>query len=87
MRQCASALDYAHSRGIVQRVKPPNVMLDSAHAVKITDFGLAEPVNSDTVTGGAVVGTLEYMSPEQLDAKPIGSTTDQYSLAIVAYRT
>ncbi len=87
LRQCASALDYAHSRGIVHRdIKPANILLDEKRSVKIADFGLAKPLNSDTVTHGCALGTLEYMSPEQVDARPVDNTTDQYSLAVVAYR-
>jgi serine/threonine-protein kinase len=88
LRQCAAAIDHAESRGIVHRdIKPSNIMVDEAGMVKLTDFGIAKPLNSSTdLTHGMAVGTLEYMSPEQLESGPLSSRTDQYSLAVVAYK-
>ena len=89
LRQCASGLDHAHSRGIVHRdVKPENIILDEAGSVKITDFGIAKQLNASThpTQSGFVLGTLEYMAPEQLDSRPVESATDQYALAVIAYR-
>ena len=68
-------------------IKPANIMLDDAQSVKIADFGLAKPLNSATdLTHGLPVGTLEYMSPEQLDSQSVDGHTDQYALAVIAYR-
>jgi serine/threonine protein kinase len=88
LRQCAGALDHGHSRGIVHRdIKPTNVMLDAEGSVRITDFGIAKHLNSTTdLTHGFALGTLEYMSPEQLDGKSVDRGSDQYSLAVMTYK-
>src|SRR5688572_16569049 len=79
----ASALDYAHARGVVHRdVKPANVLLGSDARVVLADFGVARMVEqSQALTGsGALIGTAAYMSPEQVAGRPATPASDQYSL-------
>jgi serine/threonine-protein kinase len=87
LRQTASGLDYAHGRGIVHRdIKPANIMTDEDGAVKITDFGIAKiaAVSNMTETS-TVVGTPNYMSPEQVQGLEVDGRSDQFSLAVIAY--
>jgi serine/threonine protein kinase len=93
VRQVGRALGIAHSKGILHRdLKPENIMLhlpgDGEEQVKIIDFGIARVHDSQigpTTATTAMVGTIAYMSPEQLTAKPLGVTSDIYALGIIAY--
>src|ERR1035441_652172 len=87
LRQSAAALDYAHQSKIVHRdIKPGNILLHQKTQVKIADFGIARNIlDPKYTTTGAVMGTPEYMSPEQIEAHPIDGRSDQFSLAVVAY--
>jgi len=88
IRQCAAGLDHAHSRGVIHRdIKPSNILLDSSGSVKIADFGIAKLLDSTgELTQGHAIGTMSYMSPEQLTGQAVDGRADQYSLAVVAYR-
>jgi serine/threonine-protein kinase len=84
----AAALDYTHARGIIHRdIKPANVMLDAASIPKITDFGIARITDGATTTmTGTVMGTIEYMAPEQVKGETVDGRADQFALGVVAYR-
>ena len=84
----ASALDHAHAHGILHRdIKPSNILLQKDGTPVLADFGLAKMAGSmRRLTGsGTVMGTPEYMSPEQAADDPVGPSSDRYSLAVVAY--
>jgi serine/threonine protein kinase len=83
--QLAEALDYAHSQGIVHRdIKPENILLDAEGQAHIVDFGIAKAVEGTRMTRG-LLGTPEYMSPEQVKGNRVDGRSDQYSLAVLAY--
>jgi serine/threonine-protein kinase len=85
--QILAAAKFAHSKGIVHRdIKPQNVMIDDEWNVKVTDFGIAHnPVAGDITQTGQMVGTAQYISPEQAQGKPISSASDLYSIGVVLY--
>ncbi len=97
MLDVASALGAAHGAGLVHRdVKPDNILVRPDGHVKVLDFGIARrfgasagpfPADSATLTGaGQVVGTPNYMAPEQISGKPVDGRADQFAWAVTAYR-
>ena len=88
-REVGSALQYAHEHGVVHRdIKPENIMLSGGHAV-VADFGIARALDAASAEqltrSGMVVGTPQYMSPEQAGGAAVDGRTDQYSLACTLY--
>lgn len=84
-----SALDYAHRQNIVHRdIKPANLLIESSGRVKLTDFGVARIQDSAdaTRTQGTLVGTLKYMSPEQVQGQTVDNRSDLFSAGVVLYQ-
>ena len=87
MAQTSRALGAAHARGLVHRdIKPGNLLITPEGKVKITDFGIARVGDQVPLTKtGQVMGTVQYLAPEQATGKPSTPATDLYSLGVVAY--
>jgi eukaryotic-like serine/threonine-protein kinase len=84
----ADGLAFAHDQGLVHRdVKPQNVLLSREGEVKVTDFGIARSLHMDhgVTQTGTVLGTSEYLAPEQASGKPVSPATDVYSLGVVLW--
>ncbi len=83
----AQGLSFAHKNGLVHRdVKPQNVLLANGGEVKVTDFGIARSLEVQGVTQtGTVLGTSNYIAPEQASGRPVSPQTDVYSLGVVLY--
>jgi serine/threonine-protein kinase len=84
--QILRAARFAHRRGIVHRdFKPQNVIVDDEDRAKVTDFGIARAGASDMTETGSILGTAQYLSPEQAQGHAVGPRSDLYSIGIVLY--
>ena len=84
--QLLAAVEFAHRSGIVHRdIKPQNVMLDRGGTVKVMDFGIARAGDSGMTEAGSILGTAQYLAPEQAKGHPVDERSDLYSVGVVLY--
>src|ERR1700748_661217 len=84
--QVLKAARFAHRRGVIHRdLKPHNVIVDDADQAKVTDFGIARAGASDMTETGSIMGTAQYLSPEQAQGHAVSAGSDLYSVAVVLY--
>ena len=84
--QVCSALHHAHTHNIVHRdVKPGNIMILSSGLVKVMDFGIAKMMSTGMTQAGQILGTPNYMSPEQVKGRPVDGRSDIFSLGVILY--
>src|SRR5206468_5495078 len=84
--QVLRAARFAHRRGVIHRdIKPHNVIVDEEGRAKVTDFGIARAGASDMTQTGSILGTAQYLSPEQAQGLPVDERSDLYSIGVVLY--
>ncbi len=84
--QICAALEHAHQAGVIHRdLKPENVLLENGEVAKLVDFGLAQTADMKSAESGMLVGTLSYVSPEQISSSKLDGRADLYSLGVIFY--
>src|ERR1700684_2495402 len=84
--QILRAARFAHKRGVIHRdLKPHNVIIDEEGRARVTDFGIARAGASDMTLTGSIMGTAQYLSPEQAQGHPVSAASDLYAIGIVLY--